>query len=117
MLKKYIPLVRAYDCADYDPIDSWIFEDLSEVDFWLNISVGVEGHEATNNFQLHVVTQRTISMLEDKKYLLVIPYYSWDVVIKEINKILSTCIGVSWEGMCFDISKHFLWEYEGAERS
>ena len=72
--------------------------------------------DGTNNFQVHVVTQKLLSQITDKKHLLVLPYYSWAKTIEETNKILSNCTDVSWEGMFKQIAKHFCWEYEWSQR-
>ncbi|MFV7782684.1 Imm8 family immunity protein [Shewanella marisflavi] len=112
----FVPVIRSFDCSDFDPIDKWIFEDPAEVDFWLNISVGAEGMKGTNDFQVHVITQKSLSQSTDKGHLLVLPYYSWDETLKELNKVLSNCADVSWEGMFRQISKHYCWEYEWTHR-
>ncbi|CAM2825353.1 hypothetical protein SHLO109777_02965 [Shewanella loihica] len=72
--------------------------------------------KGTYDFQVHVITQKSLSQSTDKGHLLVLPYYSWDETLKELNKVLSNCADVSWEGMFRQISKHYGWEYEWTHR-
>ncbi len=110
-----IPVVKSFDCADYDPIEQWAFDDPTEVEFWLSIEVGIESEAGSNLFQVHVVTQKMLSQIYPNNHLLILPYYSWADTLSSINKVLSTCSDVSWEGMFNQVSKHFCWEYEQAK--
>jgi hypothetical protein len=115
-MNNFVPIVRSFDCADFDPISEWVFDDPLEVDFWLNISVGAKGMDGTSDFQVHVVTEKLISQIHDKNHLLTLPYYSWDQTLAKINKTLASCVDVSWEGMFKQVAKHYSWEYEWSNR-
>ncbi len=98
---------------DHDPIDEWAPEDRENVDFWFNVSIGIEGEASADNFQVHVVSESMLSRCTEKNYLIVIPYYeSWDNIIDAVKVKIESCTDVSWSGMAPQIAKLFLWEYE-----
>jgi hypothetical protein len=108
--------IKSFDCADHDPIDKWIPEDPSFVDYWCTIAVGIKGEEGADYFQVHVVTQQALSQVEDKNYLLVVPYYQgWSQIVKLIEEKMDLCKHVSWPCFTEQFSKMFAWEYEGYE--
>ncbi|WDD97439.1 Imm8 family immunity protein [Thalassomonas actiniarum] len=112
-MKLLTPEIQSYDCCDHDPIDEWVPEDPSMVDYWLNISVGVKGEIGSNNYQVHVVTQGVLSQIKSKSHLLILPYYEgFTQVLREINYKLIDCSDVSWEGVFSRIAKLYAWEYE-----
>jgi hypothetical protein len=110
------PEIKSWDCVDHDPIEKWIPEDPSEVEFWLNIAVGIVGEEGTNNFLVHVVTERKVSSVANKSHMLVIPYYSGlSEVLTKINTTLECCNGLNWSDISEQIAKLYKWEYEGMQ--
>jgi hypothetical protein len=107
------PLVIEYWCDDQESIESWVPEDTSDFDFYLNMMIGCDQH-AGDNFTVHVVSPNNIEPgSEAKKYLIVLSVYSWESLKNEIDSILEKCANISWFGMQEELSKHFHWEYEG----
>ena len=111
-LKK--PEIKSWDCTDHDPIEEWKPEDPSLVEYWCNIAIGVEGEEGADNFQVHVVTERMLPQIDDKKYMLVIPFYEgWNQVLETLNSKIEGINELNWSGISEKLSKLFYWEYEG----
>jgi hypothetical protein len=110
--------IKSYDCADHDPIDTWIPDDRAVVDFWCTVAIGIQDEEGADYFQVHVVTQRALSQVSDKKYILVVPYYdNWNQIIRLIDEKMKSCKDVSWAGFTEQFSRVFAWEYEGYKRT
>jgi hypothetical protein len=111
-LKK--PEIKSWDCTDHDPIEEWQPDDPSLVEYWCNIAIGIEGEEGTDNFQIHVVTEKMLPQINDKNYIIVLPYYEgWNQVLSTLNSKLEGINELNWAGMSEKLSKMFYWEYEG----
>jgi len=74
-MKTLRPEIKFWDCIAHDPIEEWEPEDPSMVEFWCCIAIGLENEEGSDYFHIHVTTEKMLSQLSDKKYLLVLPYY------------------------------------------
>ena len=108
--------IKSWDCIEHDPIEEWIPDDRSDVEFWCNIAIGIDGENGSDNFQVHIATHKAVSRIENKDHLVVVPYYeNWPQVLELLQSIVSQCGDVGWSGMSGQLSKHFYWEYEGME--
>ncbi|MBT8141913.1 MAG: hypothetical protein HKN88_10165 [Gammaproteobacteria bacterium] len=112
-MKTLKPIIKEWDCITHDPIENWEPEDRSMVEFWCNISIGIEGQKGADNFNVHVTTEKMLSQLAHKDYILVIPYYeSWSQVLNILNTKVNDISGINWQGISLELSKMFQWEYE-----
>ena len=106
------PHIKSWDCISHDPIEEWKPEDPSMVDFWCNVVIGIQNQEGCDNFQIHVVTEKMIPQIDDKNYMLVIPYYeNWNQVLSIIESRIKDITGINWQGISLELSKIFRWEY------
>lgn len=110
-LKK--PEIKSWDCTDL-PIEEWKPEDPYLVDFWCNLSIGIEGEDGADNFQVHVVSEKILPQLKNKEYMVVIQYYEgWDQILEILKDMISGINALNWFSMSEELSKMFYWEYEG----
>ena len=115
---KYDPLktpeIKSWDCSDHDPIEDWVPDDPSDVEFWFNISIGIKNEVGADNFQVHVATNKAVASVADKRKLVIIPYYEgWEQILAVLQPMVEQCTDISWSGMSNQLSKMFFWEYEG----
>ena len=54
------PVIKDWDFIEHDPIDLWMPEDPSDVEFWCNIAVGFESEEGADIFQVHIATKHCL---------------------------------------------------------
>ncbi len=107
------PEMLEYWCDNIENIEKWNPEDSLDVDFYLTLTIG-NGQHAGDNFTVHVVTPRNIRIGTDaKKYLIVLPFYSWQGLMTEINSILEKYSDINWFGMQEKLVNYFHWEYQG----
>lgn len=100
-------------CDDHENIEEWVPEDPSDFDFFLGITIGNDQHVG-DDFTVHVLSPNNIQAgTNAKKYLIVMPTYSWGALTKEIECILNKCADISWFGMQEKLAKNLHWEYEG----
>ncbi|WP_334028086.1 Imm8 family immunity protein [Alteromonas sp. P256] len=105
-------------CVDHDPIEQFVPHDSSEVDLWFDADIGAEGYDWSNNFQIHLVTQKSLSGVSDKSNLLVIPYYeSWEQVLSALENSIRECAASTSEEMFKKIASKYAWEYESHNRA
>lgn len=53
------PIIISYDCTDHDPIEEWVPDDVFDIDFWMNFTIGPD-NKGGDNFQVHVVTPNNL---------------------------------------------------------
>lgn len=112
-MKLQKPEIKDWDCSDHDPIEDWQPIDPAWVEYWCNIAIGIEGEDRADNFQVHVVPEKMLPQILDKKYILVLPYYEgWDQVLQALNTKISNINELNWAGMSEKLSEMFLWEYK-----
>lgn len=105
------PIIIGYDCTDHDPIDKWVFDDVSNVDFWMNFTVGLD-HKGGDNFQIRIVTPNNLKGKNSAKYAIVLDEYSWTKVMAEVEVMLEKSQDTDWEGISEKLAKLMCWEYE-----
>ncbi len=105
------PVVIGYDCTDHDPIDSWIPDDVYDVDFWVNFTIGHD-QRGGDNFQVRVVTPNNLHGPEAGRYAIVLSEYSWNSVLEHVGSILRECHGSDWAEVSGKLAKHMYWEFD-----
>jgi len=106
------PEIKQYWSSDIENLDDWAPDDSQHVDIWFSVAIGIKGEVGADNFQVHLVSQNQLSQVENKEYLLVIPYYeTWTNVMEHLNRAIQACKDISWAGMSSQLEKLFLWEY------
>ena len=105
------PIIISYDCTDYDPIEKWVPDNPTDVDFWMNFTIGPD-IKGGDNFQIHIVTPNNLQGKNADKYALVIRNYSWPVVLNNIENILENCQGENWSEVSEKLSQLMYWEFE-----
>ena len=110
-----VPTKHGYFCSDHNPIEEWQPGDPTNVDCWVDIYLGPDDEPSGTFFSFHVVTHKALSNLTgpEKKYLVVLPLYSWKSVDEKIDSILEKCKGYDWSDMCEKLRPYLHWEYEG----
>lgn len=102
-------------------IKEWIPENPKNVNFILDMMMGIEGYSEEDNFEVWVTTSQSlkensknIDLINGKKIIL--EEYSWDNLTKEIDNILESCKGEDWNDISKKLAKHFYWEYEDEDQ-
>lgn len=106
------PEIKDYWSEEIENLVSWEPDDPEYIDIWFTVTIGEKGNEAADDFKVHLVTQKQLARIKDKKYLLVIPYYeSWSKVTHKLELMVEECKDINWLGMSLQLEKLFLWEY------
>ena len=109
-----IPRIISFDCADHDPIEEWVPSDPYDVEIWVNFQIGLDDSEVGDNFVAHVLTHKAISHAKDKKQIsLVLPVYSFELLMTEMQSLLSKSSGSDWLEIQDKLRGKLHWEYEG----
>jgi len=106
------PEIKSYDCVTYDPIDSYEFKDNRNVDFWMNFTIGLEDSEAGDDFEVRVATYNNIELTESIEHTILLEQYSFDLVLSQIDDILSKCQGEDWVEISGKLAKYMHWEFQ-----
>ncbi|WP_370979716.1 Imm8 family immunity protein [Agaribacterium sp. ZY112] len=105
------PIILSYDCSDHDPIDEWVPDDVFDVDFWINFTIGLD-EKGGDNFQARVVTPNNLHGKNSEKHAIILVEYSWVEVIAAVEAMLEQCQGISWIGISEELSQLMYWEYD-----
>jgi hypothetical protein len=115
-----IPELKAIHCADIEDLSSWSPTD-DDVCFWLQLSIGLPGSGAADNFQVCVATPGGLKSSLGRRVKprggaqagpIVLPSYSWTAVLGAIAKRLDSSGGSDWVDIQEKLRRHFVWEYE-----
>lgn len=111
-----IPILKAFDCFDHDPIDQWRPDSDSEAYYSLCLHIGPPDEEGADLFYVDVATPQAINALNLGKRMsergIVVNPYSWENVLAVVRTILERCAGEDWSQQSQLLAKHFSWEYE-----
>ena len=113
------PEIQHYWCTEIEDLDHWQPADPEYVDLWFSVAIGIEGESenGADNFLVHLVTQKQLSQIEEKEYLLVIPFYiSWSEVMDALKTSIAECKDINWRGMSLQLEKLYHWEYHNFRR-
>ena len=114
------PVVKGCFCADIDDIERWR-PTSSEVCYWLTLSIGAVDSEGADDFEVCVATPQGLKSSAGRRIKpkgatpppIVLQEYSWDGVVREIDRRLSVCAGTGWLEIQEKLRLLFNWEYEG----
>jgi hypothetical protein len=111
-----IPVLKAVDCIDHDPISQWRPESDSDVCYSLCLHIGTSGRDGEDLFYVDVATPQAIeekrlgSALSERS--IIVERYSWAKVLERVHAILEACEGADWNQQSQLLRKHFSWEFE-----
>jgi hypothetical protein len=110
------PQLKAQDCADHDPIETWESADPTRVDYWLCLHIGPAGQPGADLFYVNVLSETAARQInaEDlaQRKKIIVKDYSWNGVMRAVNDILLQIEGSSWPEVAQKLSEKFDWEFE-----
>lgn len=112
--------VKSFFSSDVDTsIYNWQPDNPEVVSIQLSIAIGVEGEDASDDFQTVVATPKgleeamtTHNVNGFDRNLMVYKSYSFDQVKKDIEVIVTKCQCDTFEESTLKLQRYFLWEYE-----
>ena len=112
--------VKSFFSSDVDTsIYHWQPDDPEVVFIQLSIAIGVEGEEASDDYQTVVATPKGIeeamtahNVKSFDRNLMVYKFYSFDQVKEDIETIAANCQCDTYEESTLKLQRYFLWEYE-----
>jgi hypothetical protein len=109
------PLLKAQDCLDHDPIESWQPKDSAEVDYWLCLHIGPADENGAEMFYVNVLSELAAGRLSEdeltRRKKIIIKEYSWAAVKDAVGKILCSVDGPNWTVIATKLSDSFDWEF------
>jgi hypothetical protein len=110
------PQLKAQDCTDHDPIETWQPADPTQVDYWLCLHIGPDGQQGAEMFCVNVLSEAAARQLDAgelaQRKKIVVRDYSWSAVIRAVDDILQQIEGASWSEVAQKLSQTFDWEFE-----
>ena len=113
-----LPELKGFDCADHDPIDTWI-PDGPSIRYQLTLHIGSSDSSAADLFHIFVCNHaglketRRLGVTPGSATPIVLSEYSWNAVLEEVNRRLKKCEGRGWFDVQEKLRQQFDWEYEG----
>lgn len=106
-------VLKAFDCADHDPIDAWRPLGSEPVDYWLCCHIGPAREKGADLFYVQVLSESAIDAAGAAGKKIVLSDYSWETVRTRVEEIISSCEGDDWGALAKKLSQHFDWEFDG----
>ena len=110
------PQLKAQDCTDHDPIESWLPADSTQLDYWLCLHIGPAGQQGAEMFYVNVLSEAAARQLDAgelaRRKKIVVEDYSWSAVMRAVDDILREVEGTSWNEIAQKLSQKFDWEFD-----
>ena len=110
------PQLKAQDCTDHAPIETWQPADPAHVDYWLCLHIGPDEQQGADVFCVNVLSEAAARELDAGELVLrkkiVLEDYSWSAVMRAVDDILRRIDGSSWSDVAEKLSREFEWELE-----
>lgn len=110
------PQLKAQDCVDHDPIETWQPADVADVDYWLTLHIGPAGGRGADLFYVNVLSEAAAHRLSAdelaQRKRIIVAEYSWSAVTRAIEDILDESEGLDWDDVAGKLAKKFDWEFE-----
>ena len=106
-------VLKAFDCADHDPIEAWRPEDSEPVDYWLCCHIGPSEEEGAELFYVQVLSGAAADAAPADGKKITVPEYSWEAVKARIEEIVQSSQAEDWPSLAKKLGEHFNWEFDG----
>lgn len=111
-----MPLLKAQDCFDHDPIEKWQPNAPTDVDYWLCLHIGPTESEGADLFYVNVLTESAADQLAPEELAsrkkIILSEYSWSAVLSAVNKIIQSAEGPDWSAIASKLCQSFDWEFD-----
>jgi hypothetical protein len=102
---------------DYVDLNEWHPEDLEDFSVDILLKIGGASSAGADNFDLVVCTPRWLSRFSDLgqwgRGMLVVNRYDIDLIRARVTSCIDDCVGDDWPSIASQLSRFFLWEFEG----
>lgn len=110
------PVLKAQDCTDHDPIESWCPDNPASVDYWLCLHIGPAEEKGADLFYVNVLSELAARTLPGKELArrkkIVVGPYSWTAVMSAVDEILRASEGPDWARITEKLRTKFDWEFD-----
>ncbi|GAB3698136.1 immunity 8 family protein [Spirosoma flavus] len=112
------PIIVSCDSSDVIDFFDYQPEVHDDFGFPLNLTIGIEGQEGANNFQLMVATPKYIQRTHPNqsavllRHYLVVFQYDFNEILDIINNYVRSIEEDSWEKVAEKIGRIAQWEFE-----
>ncbi len=110
--------IKDFDCSDIDDLYSYIPDNPTNFGFWMNFTIGQEGEQWSNNFQLQVATptylqeQNPYQSAILLRHTLLVFEYDFVQIYNAVDQYVRSLEEDSWEKLTEKLSRIAWWEYE-----
>jgi Immunity protein 8 len=111
------PTLKSIDFGAED-LNAYVPEIPNNFCSWLTLSIGPEGVEGSNLFQVGVCTvtwlahQLSIKNACTLRHMIVVESFDFELIKKTINEIIEKAERSSWEESVSILCRYFAWEFE-----
>ncbi len=108
------PRLKAQDCTDHDPIESWRPEDPAAVDYWLCLHIGPAEEEGADVFHVNVLSEVAACALPEDELMRRRRSLFRGILGPRLCRQLMTSAseGVDWSTIAEKLRTKFDWEFE-----
>ena len=108
--------IKDFYSPEVDEVWLWEPDDINEVSFLLEISIGEVGSDGCDIFQVSIVTPKGINLNKDflisDRATIVIKSFDWEQIVSTLENVVKRCACSNWVDSVAKLQRFFLWEYE-----
>ena len=111
-------VIRHYNCSESKDLSTYEEEDAAVFGFTLTFTIGSEGSEGADFFEVFVVSAAYLMQLESARglsflrHVILAPDYNIPAVVALVEKYINSLEEDSWEKLAAKISRVLRWEFE-----
>ncbi len=110
------PELKAQDCTDHDPIETWQPTSATDVDYTLCLHIGSADTQGADLFYVNVLSEAAACQLSNdylaKRKKIIVKDYSWSEVMRAVDEIINQIDGSDWNEIAKKLNQRFDWEFE-----
>ena len=108
--------LKAQDCFDHDPIETWQPADPAYVDYQLCLHIGSANQQGADLFYVNILSEAAACELDPadlaRRKRIVVKNYSWGAIRLAVEDILHQINEPTWNEAAHKLSQCFDWEFE-----
>jgi hypothetical protein len=113
------PIIKGYYSSDGENLSTWTPACLENVYYALELSIGIEGDDRSDIFQVVVATPEAMrSRFSGKtkclvgRHMLLVVGHDWPAIANCCASLVETCTEDTWEKVASRLTHFFRWGFE-----
>jgi len=113
------PEIKSMVCIDLELEEGGVPPDPERCSYAFEVEIGTKGGEGADIFSFVVITLQELLTDTNPRWgrsLLIVEFFSWPLIEKKLNALLSQCSGKDWIEVAAKLNRYLAWEYDNYQK-